>query len=85
MIEFETVVTDIREHSRRDGRVVWQIALDRTEFMPGATGTLRATARSGAVIEIAVVAVDTDAGEVWHSTEKPLLPGATVVARVNPI
>lgn len=80
--KFEAVVTDIREHSRERGQSVWQISLDRSAFRADALGTLQATARSGASIEIPVIAVEEVDGEVWHTTEKPLLPGVAVVARL---
>lgn len=80
---FDATVVDIREHSRKDGYSMWQISFDRTEFEPGSTGVLRATARSGASVEMAILAVEKDEeGVLWHTTEKPLLPGAEVVARV---
>jgi alanyl-tRNA synthetase len=45
---------------------------------------LIATAKSGAVLEVAVerVMVD-DAGVVWHFVRKPLVEGTAVVGRVE--
>lgn len=81
---FTAEVSDIREHSRREGRPIWQISLTHTAFVPGSTGVLRATARSGASIEIQVTAVEEDeAGELWHTTEKPLLAGTSITARAD--
>lgn len=80
---FTAVVTDIREHSRSAGKSRWQIALDRTEFQPGDTGVLRATSRSGAVLEVAVLEVSEEAGELWHATEKPLLADTEIRAEVS--
>ncbi|MGO4210628.1 hypothetical protein AB4Y89_16275 [Terriglobus sp. 2YAB30_2] len=81
---FEAEVTDIREASRQQGRSVWQISLSHTEFTPGATGVLEATARSGAKLEVPVLEVVRDeAGVTWHVTMKPLLEGTVVVGRVS--
>ena len=82
---FSSTVTDIRELSRTDGQSVWQVALARTAFYPTSggqphdIGILTATARSGAVLEVPVVAVEEDEhGEVWHQTLKPLAAGTEV-------
>jgi len=83
-VEFSAKVTDIREASRENGQSVWQIALDRTAFASGDTGFLRATARSGASIEIPVVQVEEDgSGEIWHVTAKPLLADTWVTGVVT--
>lgn len=89
-LEFAAVVTEIRELSRVEGKPVFQVALDRTAFYPTSggqpfdTGVLIATARSGAVLEAPVTDVTEDeAGEVWHTTAKPLQPGTEVVGRVD--
>jgi alanyl-tRNA synthetase len=34
LLEFRATVTDVREFARRDGRQIWQVALDRTAFYP---------------------------------------------------
>jgi hypothetical protein len=82
--EFAAVVTDIREQSRMGRRQQWQMALDRTEFAAGDKGVLEAVARSGARLEIHVLAVEIDAaGEVWHLVEKPLAAGTVVTGRVG--
>ncbi|MBS1816219.1 MAG: hypothetical protein JSS87_15220 [Acidobacteria bacterium] len=80
---FRAVVTDIRLHSQQKERSRWQIALDHTEFCPGDTGLLRATSKSGAVLEVAVLEVEEDAGELWHATEKPLLAETEVEAIIT--
>jgi hypothetical protein len=82
--EFVAVVTDIREQSRLGRRQRWQMALDRTDFGPGDTGVIEAVARSGARLEVPVLAVEVDdAGEVWHLVEKPLAAGTAVTGRVG--
>jgi alanyl-tRNA synthetase len=94
-LEFRAVVTDIRldSHAIAEGgqrQQVWQVALDRTAFYPVGggqpwdTGVLVATAKSGAVLEVAVERVEEDeAGEVWHFVRKPLPEGTEVVGRVD--
>jgi alanyl-tRNA synthetase len=94
-LEFRAVVTDIRldSHAVAEGgqrEQVWQVALDRTAFYPVGggqpwdTGVLVATAKSGAVLEVAVERVEEDeAGEVWHFVRKPLPEGTEVVGRVD--
>ena len=89
-LEFTAAVTEIRELARVEGKPLFQVALDRTAFFstgggqPHDTGVLVATARSGAVLEAPVTAVSEDeAGEVWHTTVKPLQPGTEVVGRVD--
>lgn len=84
MSEFAAVVTDIREESRLAGRQRWQMALDRTEFAVGDTGVIEAIARSGARLEVPVLAVEVDdSGEAWHLVEKPLTAGTMVTGRVG--
>jgi len=87
---FSSRVTDIRELSRTDGQSVWQVALERTAFYPTSggqphdLGVLTATSRSGAVLEVPVVAVEEDEyGEVWHQTLKPLLAGTEVRGEID--
>jgi alanyl-tRNA synthetase len=80
---FAAVVTDIRLESRSAGKTRWQMALDRTEFVPGNTGVLEAVARSGTCLEIAVIEVMADeSGTVWHVVEKPLAAGTDVTGRI---
>jgi alanyl-tRNA synthetase len=88
--DFSSQVTDIRELSRTDGQSTWQVALARTAFYPTSggqphdLGILRATARSGAVLEVPVVAVEEDErGEVWHQTLKPLAAGTEVNGEID--
>jgi alanyl-tRNA synthetase len=89
LMAFEAEVTDIRLESRKDGVNRWQLALDRTAFYPESggqpwdTGTLEAVARSGARLEVPVLAVVEDDGEVWHVVEKPLMAGTVVTGRVD--
>jgi len=85
-VEFAAVVVDIREESRTQGRQRWQMALDRTEFCPGDTGTLEAIAPSGVKLVVPVLRVVADAaGEVWHVVEKPLAAETAVTGRVGTI
>ena len=88
--EFTAQVTAIREVARVDGRQVWQIALDRTTFYPTGggqphdTGVLTATARSGASLGAPISeVVEDDAGEVWHTTAKPLQEGTVVHGAID--
>jgi alanyl-tRNA synthetase len=88
--DFSSRVTDIRELSRTDGQSVWQVALERTAFYPTSggqphdVGVLTATSRSGAVLEVPVIAVEEDdRGEVWHQTLKPLLAGTEVRGEID--
>ncbi|RXH56069.1 alanyl-tRNA editing protein [Granulicella sibirica] len=89
LMDFGAVVTDIRLESRVDGKNRWQVALDRTAFYPESggqpwdLGTIEAVARSGARLEVPVLAVVEDAGEVWHVVEKPLTAGTEVTGRVD--
>lgn len=84
MLEFEAVVTDIREESRVGRTVRWQLQLDATDFTEGDVGELRAVARSGAVLSVPVLSVAVSgSGEVWHVVEKPLGTGTEVVATVR--
>lgn len=80
---FTATVVDIREESRRAGRVRWQLLLDHTEFTAGHTGTLEAVARSGARLVVSVLNMHQDpAGEQWHVVEKPLAAGTRVTGFV---
>ena len=81
--EFSAVVTDIRLESREGSAVRWRMTLDRTTFTPGDTGILVATSRSGTRIEVPVLAVIDDAGDIWHIVEKPLAAGTDVTGRVT--
>ena len=90
LLAFRAVVTDIREYARRDGVQVWQMALDKTAFYPAGggqpqdVGVLRARARSGAELTVAVDDVmEDEAGEVWHQTTKPLPAGTEVEGAVD--
>ena len=85
LTDFDAVVTDIQELSRASGQSLWRVALDRSAFYPTSggqpfdTGSLIATARSGAELSAEIVGVEEDEhGEVWHHTAKPLLAGTQV-------
>jgi alanyl-tRNA synthetase len=87
---FNARVVDIREASRAGGVSIWQIALDRTAFYPASggqpsdTGTLTATSRNGAVLEVPIESVEEDeAGHVWHFTRKPLTAGTEVHGSID--
>ncbi len=84
MMEFQAVVTDIREERRIAGRSRWQMQLDKTEFGEGDTGVLEAVARSGALLEVPVLStvVDVD-GDMWHVVDKPMATGTQVTGRVK--
>jgi alanyl-tRNA synthetase len=82
-IEFPAVVTDIRLESREGNTVRWRMTLDRTEFKAGDTGVLQAVSRTGTRIEVPVLAVIDDAGDIWHIVEKPLAGGTDVTGRVT--
>ena len=84
MREFAAVVEDIREQRRVEGRIRWQVLLDRTEFAVGDVGTFEAVARSGARLEVPVLGVEAGAeGELWHVVEKPLAAGTEIKGRVG--
>ena len=87
---FVANVTDIRETSRNDGVSIWQIALDHTAFYPTSggqphdIGTLRATSRNGAVLEVPIESVEEDeSGQLWHYTRKPLQTGTAVEGEID--
>jgi alanyl-tRNA synthetase len=90
LIDFTATVTEIRERSRTAGTSLWQVALDRSAFYPTSggqphdTGTLAATAPSGARLEAPIVDVEEDDhGELWHLTPKPLLTGTQIEGRID--
>jgi alanyl-tRNA synthetase len=90
LTSFEAHVSDIREVSRHQGQPLWQISLDRTAFYPTSggqphdTGTLTATAPSGATLRAPILTVEEDdAGEIWHTTAKPLLAGTAVLGEID--
>lgn len=82
--EFSATITDIRLESRDSVEVRWRMTLSATQFQPGDTGVLTATSRSGTRIEVPVLRVIEDSGEIWHIVEKPLAAGTDVVGRVDP-
>jgi hypothetical protein len=81
--EFSAAITDIQLESREGTEVRWRMTLSRTEFVPGDTGVLEATSRSGTRIEIPVLRVVADSGDIWHVVEKPLAAGTDVAGRVT--
>src|SRR5690348_3012961 len=90
LTRFTATVTDIRERSRNGGSSIWQVALDRSAFYPTSggqphdTGTLAATAPSGARLEAPVIDVEEDEqGELWHLTPKPLPTSTQVEGAVD--
>jgi alanyl-tRNA synthetase len=90
LASFDATVTDIRLVSRSGTEALWQIALDRSAFYPTSggqpcdRGTLTATSRAGAVLEVPIDEVREDeAGEVWHFTSKPLVAGTPVRASID--
>lgn len=80
---FTAVVTDIRLESREGATVRWRMTLDNTQFTPGSSGILEAISRTGTHIEVPVLAVLADAGDIWHIVEKPLAAGTDVTARIT--
>lgn len=81
---FTAVVTDIRLESREGAAPArWQMTLSRTPFAAGDTGTLEAVSRSGTRIEVPVLAVIEDDGDIWHIVEKPLAGGTDVTVRAS--
>jgi alanyl-tRNA synthetase len=90
LTSFDAVVTDIRLVSRTGGEALWQVALDRSAFYPTSggqpfdQGSLTATSRNGAVLEVRILEVEEDEqGEVWHFTAKPLVAGTPVRAAID--
>ena len=81
--EFSAVVTDIRLESRDADAVRWRMTLDRTGFAAGDVGVLAAVSRTGTRIEVPVLAVIDDAGDIWHIVEKPLAAGTDVTGCVT--
>ena len=80
--EFSAAITDIQLESREGAEVRWRMTLSATRFQPGDTGILIATSRSGTRIEIPVLRVVADAGDIWHVVEKPLAAGTDVTGSV---
>jgi hypothetical protein len=81
---FSAAVTDIRLESHEGAAPArWQMTLTRTNFTPGDTGILEAVSRSGTRIEIPVLAILEEDGDIWHIVEKPLAGGTDVTGRVT--
>jgi hypothetical protein len=81
--EFSAVVTDIRLESREGATVRWRMTLDHTSFAPGDIGMFEAVSRTGTRIEVPVLVVIDDAGDIWHIVEKPLAAGTDVTGRIT--
>jgi alanyl-tRNA synthetase len=81
--EFSAVVTDIRLESREGATVRWRMTLNNTKFAAGDTGVLEAVSRTGTRIQVPVLAVIVEDGDVWHVVEKPLAGGTDVVGRIT--
>jgi alanyl-tRNA synthetase len=79
--EFPAAVTDIRLESSDPTR--WRMTLTQTNFKAGDAGTLHAVSRNGTPIEVPVLAVIDDAGDIWHIVEKPLAAGTDVTGRIT--
>lgn len=79
---FNAVITDIRLESREGDRARWQMTLSHTDFRAGDSGLLEAVSRTGTKIEVPVIAVVEEGGDVWHVVEKPLAAGTDVAGRV---
>jgi hypothetical protein len=80
---FSAAVTDIRLESREGRTVRWRMTLSQTDFKAGDVGVLEAVSRTGTRIEVPVLAVLVEDGDVWHVVEKPLAGGTDVVGRVT--
>ena len=81
--KFSAVVTDIRLESREGAAVRWRMTLDHTNFAAGDIGVLEAVSRTGTRIEVPVLAVIEEDGDIWHVVDKPLAGGTDVVGRVT--
>ena len=81
---FSASITDIQLESREGSEVRWRMTLSNTGFQAGDTGVLEATSRSGTRIQIPVLRVVDDSGDIWHVVEKPLAAGTDIVGRVTP-
>jgi alanyl-tRNA synthetase len=63
---FTAAVTDLREFTSGNGKLAWQLALDRTAFYPTSggqpfdTGRLSALARDGAALMVPVEQIEED-------------------------
>ena len=82
-VTFSATITDIQLESREGSEVRWRMTLSTTGFQPGDTGVLEAVSRSGTRIEIPVLRVIDDSGDIWHVVEKPLAAGTDVIGHVT--
>ena len=81
---FSATITDIQLESREGSDVRWRMTLSRTEFRSGDTGVLEAVSRSGKRIQVPVLRIIEDSGDIWHVVEKPLAAGTDVVGLLSP-
>jgi hypothetical protein len=85
-VPLTAVVTDIRlESPAGSAPARWQMTLSRTPFAAGDTGVLEAVSRSGTRLEIPILAVLDDHGDIWHIVEKPLAAGTDVTIQAAPV
>jgi hypothetical protein len=76
---FTAVITDIRlETPAGAAPARWQMTLSDTPLAAGDTGTLEATSPKGTKIEVPILAVIDEDGDLWHAVEKPLAAGTDV-------
>jgi len=82
-LNFKAEIAEIHLAEQGAKGAVWRVALSRTEFGEGATGTLTAVSASGRelVMEVQRVRLGSD-GRVWHEVGKPVAVGTRVTGRV---
>ncbi len=81
MNEFHAEVLDIRDEGTTEGRRRFQLLLTASLFK-GPGGILVSIARSGARLEVPILGVVVEKGELWHIVEKPLAAGTPVTGHV---
>ncbi len=91
LYEFDARVADLHELRREGNHSTWLVKLDRTAFYPTSggqpcdLGTLTATSKSGAKLQVKVEDVfEDEEGEIWHRAHKVLEPGAAVHGEIDP-
>jgi len=87
---FTGAVADVRELVDSDGKLIWQLALNRTAFYPASggqpfdTGLLSALSLDGTALQVPVEQVEEDErGAVWHFARKPLVVGTLVEGQID--
>ncbi len=87
---FTGAVTDVRELAGSNGKLIWQLALNRTAFYPTSggqpfdTGQLSALSLDGTSLNVPVEQVEEDEqGAVWHYVRKPLVAGTLVEGQID--